>query len=226
MRWASKLLSLMQRIYNIIIISAFGSKGQILVFHEICKDLDIINFDSCTCSLSVFEQYVRRHKKNICSLDHLLQNGNSHSIAITFDDTPESVYLQAYPLMCELNIPFVIYISPKFLDEKGFLTRNQLQEMSANPLCTVGAHTMTHPKLKNVKNGFSEINDSKLYLEKIIGCEITHLAYPYGRADSVDNDVRRYAKLAGFKTAVCTIPTKVPQKYNCWYIPRMTLKYK
>ena len=83
---------------------------------------------------------------------------------------------------------------------------------------------MNHPILRESKDLWSEIYDSKIYIEQIIGKKVHHLAYPYGRADSVGKQVRQCAKATGFKTAVCTIPTKVPDRCDFWYIPRQTLK--
>ena len=222
MKYLYRLLSLAQRVLNILKIFFGGSRGRVMVFHEICKDSSC-DQNSCCCSLHSFERYIQECKHNVCTLDKMLQEHNSNNVVITFDDVPASVYENAYPLLCALNVPFTLYVSPSFLDKDGFISTSQLLEMSSNPLCTVAAHTMTHPQLRKTKDVWFEIYNSKMALEGIAGKEVVHLAYPYGRADSVGRLARRYAQKSGFKTAVCTIPTKVPKNYNSWYIPRMTL---
>ena len=128
-------------------------------------------------------------------------------------------YRFAYPLKAPLDI----YLSPKFIGKKGFLSVDQIKELANNPLCTVGAHTMNHTKLRLERDSFKDMYESKVTIERIIGKEVNHLAYPYGRADSISRKVRREAEKAGYKTATCTIPTKVPNAFDRWYIPRIAV---
>ena len=176
----------MQRLWNLVKIKLGGSKGTIFVFHEI----DTINRNrvepSSFCTIDKFKQLLENKRGKFCSLDNLIFSPSHEGYVITFDDVPESVFLNAYPLLCENNVPFVIYLSPKFIGKKGFLSVDQIKELANNPLCTVGAHT-------------------------------------YGRADSISHKVRKEAKKSGFKTATCTIPTKVPYAFDKWYIPRIAV---
>ena len=215
--------SLMQRLWNQMKIKVGGSKGTIFVFHEV----DTINRNnvepSSFCTIDLFKQLLENNRGEFCTLDDLLEAGKSESCVITFDDVPKSVFLNAYPLLCENNVPFVIYLSPKFIGKKGFLSVAQIQELANNPLCTVGAHTMNHTKLRLERDSFKDMYESKVTIERIIGREVNHLAYPYGRADSISRKVRWEAEKAGYKTATCTIPTQVPNTFDRWYIPRVAV---
>lgn len=218
-----RVCSLIQRFWNQVKIKVHGSKGTIFVFHEV----DTINRNnvepSSFCTVNMFKQLLERYRGDFCTLDDLLDCGNSDKCVITFDDVPESVFINAYSLLCENNVPFVIYLSPKFIGREGFLSVEQIKELANNPLCTIGAHTMNHTKLRLECHSYEEMYDSKVAIEKIIGREVCHLAYPYGRADSISCRVRKEAKRAGFKTATCTIPTKVPNLFDKWYIPRVAV---
>ena len=77
--------------------------------------------------------------------------------------------------------------------------------------------------VNHLNNEAFDIYNSKIVVEKIVGYPIKHLAYPYGRADSISHNVRKEARKAGFETAVCTIPTYVPLSFNKWYIPRIAI---
>ena len=215
--------SLMQRLWNLVKIKLGGSKGTIFVFHEI----DTINRNrvepSSFCTIDKFKQLLENKRGKFCSLDNLIFSASHEGYVITFDDVPESVFLNAYPLLCENKVPFVIYLSPKFIGREGFLSVEQIKELANNPLCTIGAHTMNHTKLRLECNSFEDMYDSKLAIEKIIGRKVNHLAYPYGRADSISRKVRKEAEKAGYKTATCTIPTQVPNTFDRWYIPRVAV---
>ena len=218
-----RVCSLLQRFWNRMKILMFGSKGTIFVFHEI-DTVNQKNVDSSSfCTIELFKQTIEKYRGELCSLDEFLAHEESNKYVITFDDVPESVYSNAYPLLCKYGIPFVIYLSPKFIGCKGFLSIEQIKEMASNPICTVGAHTMRHTKLRYEKDCFREMQDSKILLESIISRPVVHLAYPFGRADSVSRHVRREVQRAGFISATCTIPTNVPKHFDKWYIPRIAI---
>ena len=216
-----KFLSILQRCYYSLLTILFGSKGKILVYHEV----DAINRynveESCFCSLGVFSSILDKYKEQFVSIDDFLDKGARNKIIISFDDVPESVYENAYPLLKERSVPFVIYVCPKMIGKDGFLTKAQIIEMANDPLCTVGAHTMNHTRLRYEPDSYSDIYDSKIYLENLTGKVINHLAYPFGRATSVSKRVIKEVRKAGFKSAVSTIPTEVPARFNPWYIPRL-----
>ena len=214
-----RAISLAQRYYNRFLSTLCGSKGLVLVFHEVDNSNTHCVEASSFCSIDLFKDTLDKYAGQFCSIGDFV--GGKNGVVITFDDVPESVLINAVPLLQERNVPFTLYVSPKFIDKEGFLNREQILELSKNPLCTIGAHTMNHTKLREEKDSYSDILDSKTYLEKLIDKPVEHLAYPYGRADSISCKVRREAKKAGFISAVCTIPTKVPQMFDRYYIPRV-----
>lgn len=216
-------ISLFQRICNWINILLFGAKGTIYVFHEVDLKNTSNTIDSCFCTVDNFESFVKSNLHRFVSLESFIGGDAKDSIVISFDDVPESVYKNAYPILNREKIPFTLYISTRFIDEPGFLSTEQIKELSLNPLCTIGAHTMNHVRLISEKDSFLDMKGAKDKIEAIIGKSVDHLAYPFGRADAVSWKVRREAKDAGFVSAVCTIPTKVPRLFNNWYIPRMVL---
>jgi len=62
------------------------------------------------------------------------------------------------------------------------MNEEQLKEISSNPLVTIGAHGSWHNNLSEISeiDAIQELLESKNYLEKLIGKEIVHLAYPDG----------------------------------------------
>jgi len=80
--------------------------------------------------------------------------------------------------------------------------------LAADPLCTIGAHTLTHPILATLDEAEAraEIERSKTLIEERLGRRIAHFAYPVG--DPMAAGVREFqlARDAGFATAVTTRP--------------------
>ncbi|WP_348766656.1 polysaccharide deacetylase family protein [uncultured Salinisphaera sp.] len=84
-----------------------------------------------------------------------------------------------------------------------YLTLEQLRELDAHPLITIGAHTISHPDLRHVTDAEleEELVSGRERLESWLGHAVTTLAYPFGDSDA---RVRRAAADAGYKRAYVT----------------------
>jgi peptidoglycan/xylan/chitin deacetylase (PgdA/CDA1 family) len=84
----------------------------------------------------------------------------------------------------------------------------ELAELAADPLVTVGAHTVNHPFLAKLPREAvrSEMELSRSIIEAALAVRPEHLSYPIG--DRASAGPREYAIAAelGFKTAVTTRP--------------------
>ena len=111
-------------------------------------------------------------------------------ICVTLDDEYEDNYTNAYPIYVKYGIPFCIYITTSYMGSK-FLAREdtpsslkewQIKEMDSNPLCTIGAHTKTHPNMAQLleEQQREELVDSINVLEQVIGMKVNHITIPYG----------------------------------------------
>jgi peptidoglycan/xylan/chitin deacetylase (PgdA/CDA1 family) len=83
------------------------------------------------------------------------------------------------------------------------LTWKQIEDISKDPLCTIGSHTMSHCRLAitDTPSLQYELGKSKAILEQHIGKPVEHLSYPYGWIGDVSNEAIAYAKEAGYKIA-------------------------
>ena len=86
---------------------------------------------------------------------------------------------------------------------------DELSQMAADPLCTIGAHTVNHPMLKKISDDASvraEMEQSRAVLDAALGTRPEHIAYPVGDPTSAGPREFRIAAELGFKTAVTTRP--------------------
>ena len=91
------------------------------------------------------------------------------------------------------------------------LSWEELKPFAADPLITIGAHTITHCNLAHQpeKDAHHEMATSRAVIEDILQRPVTHFAYPYGDKLSAGSREFALARATGFKTAVTTRPGMV-----------------
>lgn len=103
------------------------------------------------------------------------------------------------------------------------LSREELLALEEGGLIEVGAHTVTHPFLSKlpVASQQDEIQQSKDYLEEILGHPVTSFSYPHGdyTADTIS-----IVQEAGFTCACSTVFGRVKEHSNSFLLPRVEVK--
>jgi peptidoglycan/xylan/chitin deacetylase (PgdA/CDA1 family) len=89
---------------------------------------------------------------------------------------------------------------------REMMTWDELHVLAADPLCTIGAHTVNHYSLAKLDSArcFEEMASGKQGLEDRLGCPVRHMSYPYGSAADCGPREFELAKEAGFETGVTT----------------------
>jgi peptidoglycan/xylan/chitin deacetylase (PgdA/CDA1 family) len=86
------------------------------------------------------------------------------------------------------------------------MTWDEVRSIAADPLCTIGAHTIHHYNVKalGAHEAFDEMVKSAGRIEQELGKRPVHFAYPYGDETSAGPRDFDLARKAGFTTAVTT----------------------
>ena len=95
---------------------------------------------------------------------------------------------------------FADYVKPEY-SEDLMMTWDDVRQLAASPLCTIGSHTMTHCRLANVpfdKLSY-ELEESKRQIEQEIGKDVKYISYPYGWITDVNEDVFAATQAAGYE---------------------------
>jgi peptidoglycan/xylan/chitin deacetylase (PgdA/CDA1 family) len=92
--------------------------------------------------------------------------------------------------------------------EEQCMNWEELAEIAADPLVTIGAHTVNHPMLAKVpaETVRSEMDLSRSVIEAALAVRPQHFAYPVGDRTSAGPREFAIAAELGFKTAVTTRP--------------------
>jgi peptidoglycan/xylan/chitin deacetylase (PgdA/CDA1 family) len=107
------------------------------------------------------------------------------------------------------------------------MTWDELKSFAADPLVTIGAHSITHCNLAQQSESVArdELTLSRARIEEALQRPAIHLAYPYG--DKLAAGPREFtlARAAGYKTAVTTRPGMVfPESaVHMTALPRVSL---
>lgn len=103
----------------------------------------------------------------------------------------------------------------------------ELTNLAANPLCTIGAHTVRHYELAKLpkEEAILEMVDSASILEKKLGARPTHLSYPIGAPRAASDREFQLAKEHGFTSGVTTNPGGLYSSHaeRLYDLPRISL---
>jgi peptidoglycan/xylan/chitin deacetylase (PgdA/CDA1 family) len=102
------------------------------------------------------------------------------------------------------------------------LTSEDLRQLAASDVVTIGAHTADHVRLRNrpAAEQRETILASKRALEQSLGHPVSHFAYPFGRRDDFDESSVDAARAAGFDTACTTVPGTARSSTDPHRLPR------
>ena len=103
----------------------------------------------------------------------------------------------------------------------------ELARLAADPLVTIGAHTVNHVMLAKVSasSARAEMDMSRRVIEASLGLRVEHLCYPVGDTTSAGPREFTLAAELGFKTAVTTRPGVLYEEHREFLtaLPRISL---
>jgi peptidoglycan/xylan/chitin deacetylase (PgdA/CDA1 family) len=122
-------------------------------------------------------------------------------------------WLRALPSEHDVNREMSALCARYGVDEAAIarelcMSWEELKAFAADPLVTIGAHTITHSNLakQNEETALRELKTSRADIETVIGRKVEHFAYPFGDKGACGPREFALARTAGFKTAVTTRP--------------------
>ena len=137
------------------------------IFREHIKLIEISNFDFY--DPTEFQENFNKPKKQ-------------KKILLTIDDGFKSFYSEAWPVLKEKKIPFILFVSTEPVGKNGYMTWDEIKEIDKFDFTMIGHHSHTHEYLIDMTNE-SFIDDiekaNKIFLKEI-GYVPTIFSYPFG----------------------------------------------
>ena len=174
--------------------------GRILMLHRVVEQRSVGENRALEITPEFLKQTIndyRRKGYRFVSIDEacdIIKRGRTKHpfVCLSFDDGYQDNYDIAYPILKQMEVPFAVYITTGFIDNRlpmwwyqgnnlGINTES-LKALDANPLCTIGAHTVSHTRLDTLspEEQKREIVQSRQELEALLGHPIRHFSYPHG----------------------------------------------
>ncbi|MEY3296799.1 MAG: Poly-beta,6-N-acetyl-D-glucosamine N-deacetylase [Cyanobacteriota bacterium] len=182
----------------------------ILMYHDVLTEPEVF-FDLVP---EQFEDHLQTLKENgftAISLDQLVQHLRTgfplpeKPVVLSFDDGYAGHYEHVLPLLQKYQMPAVFFVFPGKIDGeivgRSTLTWDQVKAMAADPLITIGSHSVTHPPdLREFSDAdlAYEMTESKRRLEEMLGEPVHYFSYPAGH---YDERVAQAAADAGYLAA-------------------------
>lgn len=187
--------------------------GEIWMLHRVVEHVsNVPEQKELEVTVAWLEQKINEYRSEgytFVSIDNLPKHGRW--VCLTFDDGYRDNHTLAYPMLKRLGVPFTVYVTTGFIDnlspmwwypgEQLGISTEELKTMDADPLCTIGAHTVSHPRLDTLtrEQQYREIAESKQTLEALLGHEIKHFSFPHG---AHNEDTLSICRELGFQTVV------------------------
>ena len=173
----------------------------VLVYHSISAPAEPMPGD-IDISPARFEQQLAwlRKTNRVVRLEETLARSSQREIAITFDDGYRDNLTTALPLLEKYNLPMTLFVVAGFVNSEGYLSEDELREISRHPLITIGAHGLWHRHFNRISHDEAqfELTESRRLLAETIERRVDLMAWPYGECTPA---VEQLAGECGYRAA-------------------------
>jgi len=118
-------------------------------------------------------------------------------------------------------------VSDEALMDEQFVNWDELRQLAADPLITIGGHAVTHASLRDLEKdqAFREIDDGRKRLIAQLDVPVRHFAYPYGESSNFSSREFALVARAGYHTAVTNISGNIFHQHqqHLMCLPRIAL---
>ena len=192
-------------------------------YHHV-TDRPKVELSACKMNTQAFYDFVLSHGPYVSSGELLQRERFDSHAAITFDDGLEDLYTIAYPFLKQHGIPFTAFLLPEKIGKEGYITREQMLQMAADPLVTLASHGIEHERHGQMEEQRqrASIMDSRIKLEKMLDKPCKYFAYPFG---SYNKATLKIVESAGYERAFAVkgrplFPWNVKAAYT---VPRLSI---
>ena len=155
----------------------------------------------------------------------LTQNKNSRKILLTIDDGLLSFYNNAWPILKEKNIPFILFVSTREVGAFNYMNWDQIIELHNSDNVEIGNHSHSHEYLVEESADFIKddiLKSIKIFEEKL-GKNSIFFSYPFGE---YSKEFKKIIKSLGFQYAFGQHSGVIDETKDFWELPRFPINEK
>ena len=155
----------------------------------------------------------------------LKNNKLQRKILLTIDDGFLSFYKNAWPILKEKKIPFILFVSTREVGAFNYMSWNQIRELSKEDFVEIGNHSHTHEYLVDENNKIikEDISKSISIFKKNLGKNSDFFSYPFGE---YSNDFKNIIKDLKFKYAFGQHSGVMDETKDFYELPRYPINEK
>ena len=114
--------------------------------------------------------------------DELLNKKSKRKLLLTIDDGFSSFYNKAWPILKEKKIPFILFVSTREVGLPGYMTWDEIKEISKENYVEIGNHSHSHEYLvnENAETIKEDLSKSIELFKKNLGTNSPFFSYPFG----------------------------------------------
>jgi len=146
-------------------------------------------------------------------------------ILLTIDDGYSSFYKNAWPILKEKKIPFILFISTREVGSFNYMTWDQIKELSKENFVEIGNHSHSHEYLVDENKDLikEDIEKSILIFKDKLGKNSNFFSYPFGEYSL---EFKNIIKSLGFKYALGQHSGVMDDTKNYYEFPRFPINEK
>ena len=223
------ILSFQNNLYSNTSIQNIDDFGLIsLMYHRFEEN----KYPSTNIRINDFKEHLRIIEQNNIKFinpknfeKELVNNKLQRKILLTIDDGFLSFYENAWPILKEKKIPFILFVSTREVGAFNYMTWDQIKEISNEDFVEIGNHSHTHEYLADESNQLikEDIAKSISIFKKNLGRNSDFFSYPFGE---YSNDFKNIIEEFGFKYAFGQHSGVIDETKDFYELPRYPINEK
>ncbi len=225
-----------------IIVCIFNQSKLIAQSHANFDDYGIISimyhrfeenkYPSTNIKLEVFKEQLKIiQSENIQFVNpgefkkNLSDKKKDRKVLLTIDDGLMSFYKNAWPILREREIPFILFVNTREVGSFNYMNWDQIKELAKYKYVFIGNHSHSHEYLveedsETIKN---DLIKSKQLFKDNLGKNSIFFSYPFGEYST---EFKKIVKDLGFEYAFGQHSGVIDETKDLWELPRFPINEK
>ena len=155
----------------------------------------------------------------------IVQDKTKRKVLLTIDDGLLSFYENAWPILREKKIPFILFVNTREVGAFNYMNWDQILELHQSDNVEIGNHSHSHEYLVDEKSNFikKDIQKSISIFKEKLGKNSEFFSYPFGEYSI---EFKKIIKDLGFKYAFGQHSGVIDETKDFWELPRFPINEK